>query len=100
MDFLTLKKKGAEYMKEFEFEKAEKVFFKALEKKQDAEVHFLISVCLMFLDDPTYVKHMKKAYQLNPKATKEMVRLTYESFFAVPTIAPPKWKELEEWLKK
>ncbi len=76
------KMKGVTYMEACKFSDAIACFRKALHlHTRDAESNFHISLCYMLLNDPKSREYIQKAYLLDKKKTKEMLKKVYSVFF-------------------
>ncbi len=78
-----LRMKGMLYFELLDFETAAMNFEECLSiKPKDFLSNFFLSISYMFLDDPKSRRYLKKAYSINRKKTKTMLKSFYESFFA------------------
>jgi tetratricopeptide (TPR) repeat protein len=89
---------GIAHMQMFQMEDAVEAFAKAAKlDSKDAEVHFFLSLCLMFLDDPRSRAFMQKAYLRDRKKVKELLKSFYKHFFlSDPAIKDGVKKEIEK----
>jgi len=92
------KTKGMAHLELFEVDEALDSFENALMyEKKDPAIHFFLSVCYMLFNDPRGKEYMEKAYVIDSKKTKQMLKNFYQAFFAKdPKIS----KNVKDELKK
>lgn len=79
---LYLRMKGVARLELFELQDAIADFNEALKiEPDDLLSNFYIAVCYMFLDDPRSAGYLKKAFSLDRKKTKELLKDFYVMFF-------------------
>lgn len=73
--------KGMAHFEVFEMEEASGAFLNALAlEPNDATTNFFLAMCYLFLDDPRSDVHIKRAYQLDGKKTKQLLMNFYTLF--------------------
>jgi tetratricopeptide (TPR) repeat protein len=73
--------KGMAYLELLEVEAAIETFRKLLEMdEKNADANFFLSICYLLLDDPRSEKFLKRAYIINKKRTKQLLRNFFETF--------------------
>lgn len=73
--------KGMAYLELLEMEAAAGAFRKLLEMdEKNADANFFLSVCYLLMDDPQSERFLKRAYKLNKKRTKQLLRNFFETF--------------------
>ncbi len=76
------KVKGMAHMEMYEFEEAVEQFENAVQlNKKDASTFFYIAICYMFLKNPLGKENLEKAYFLDKKKTKTLIKNFYSIFF-------------------
>jgi Tfp pilus assembly protein PilF len=86
--------KGIANLEIFEINEAKENFENALGMDaKDVLSNFFIAVCYMFLDDQASKGYIKKAYSLDRKKTKELIKNFYEAFFSRNKYVSKKTKE-------
>jgi tetratricopeptide (TPR) repeat protein len=79
---LYLRMKGISRMELFELEDALDDFEAALAlDPNDLLSNFYSAICFMFLDDPQSAKYLRRAYTINRKKTKDLLKNFYIMFF-------------------
>lgn len=73
---------GVAYMESGRFENAVPSFQRSLRlDRKDVATHVFLALCYMFLNNPTSRDYIQRAYLLNRKKTKELLRNFYSLFF-------------------
>lgn len=79
---LYLRMKGVAKLELFELQDAISDFSDALKLEPDDLLsNFYAAVCYMFLDDPRSAGYLKKAFSIDRKKTKELLKDFYVMFF-------------------
>lgn len=74
--------KGIAHMEIFELEEAIKSFEGSVsQNEKDVLSTFFLSVCYMFYDNPLAIAYIRKAYAIDRKKTKHLLKRFYSSFF-------------------
>lgn len=106
---LIVKKKGEYYrtlgmahLEIFELEKAAENFWMALqEDENDIDANFFLAICYMLMDNHKSEEFLKRAYQLDKKRTKILLRNFYTLFLRDdPKISDLQKRNIEEQIKK
>lgn len=94
------KMKGIIHMEACQMEEAIHCFQQTLRiNKRDVQTLVFVSLCYMFLDDPTSQEYIRRAYISNKKKTKELLKNFYSIFFKPNTcITPSVQRALEKKL--
>lgn len=93
--------KGMAHFEIFELQPAIESFLGSVAlEPSDAVSHFFLAMCYLLLDDPKSAEHIKKAYELEPKKTKQLVTNFYTLFIGNdPRINEAQRKSLEERIR-
>ncbi len=93
--------KGMAHLELFELDEAVSAFDEALAvEPSDPTTNFFLAICYMFKDDPRSESHIKKAYQLDGKKTRQLLMNFYTLFLKDdPRVADALKKKVEERLK-
>jgi tetratricopeptide (TPR) repeat protein len=96
-----LKMKGMAHFEIFELEDAIDAFTGALAiQPKDTESEFFIAICYMLMDDPRSDTHLKRAQQLDPKRTSQLLSNFYSFFIEKdPRIGDAQKKSLVQKIK-
>jgi len=82
--------KGVAQLEILETEAAIETFSRLLKMDEDnVDANFFLSVCYLLLDDPRSEKFLKKAFMLNKKRTKQLLRNFFETFVRPRTDSGP-----------
>ncbi len=74
--------KGMAHMEMYEFEQALEQLEKAAElDKKDVSTFFYIAICYMFLNNQLGKEYLQRAYVLDKKKTKSLIKNFYSIFF-------------------
>ena len=89
--------KGMLFFELLDFEMAALNFEECISlKPKDFLSNFFLSMSYMFLDNPKSTKYLKKAYAIDRKKTKRLLRSFYDSFFAPDTSIDKATKKMIE----
>jgi len=73
--------KGMAHFEVFEMDEAVWAFMNALTlEPDDPTTNFFLAICYLFLDDPRSDEHIRRAYALNSKKTRQLL-LNFYTFF-------------------
>ncbi len=92
--------KGMAYMETLEIADAIEVFEEVLRMdKNNVDANFFLSVCCLLLDDSRSEIYMKKAYKLDKKKTKQLMKNFFEAFISrTPGLRPALKSKIEKEL--
>lgn len=92
--------KGMAYMETLEITYAIEAFEEVLRMdKNNVEANFFLSVCYLLLDDSRSETYMKRAYKLNRKKTKQLMKNFFEAFVSrTPGLRPALKSKIEKGL--
>ncbi len=73
--------KGMAHMETLEIKEAIEVFRELLEiEGSSVDANFFLAICYLLFDDPRSERHMKKAYRLDKKRTKQLLKNFFSTF--------------------
>lgn len=93
--------KGMALFEIFDMEEAARSFEESLAVEPDNAVsHFFLALCLMFLHDPRSGEHMREAYRIDQKKTKQLLLNFYSLFLQNdPRLSAAQKERLEQRMK-
>jgi tetratricopeptide (TPR) repeat protein len=93
--------KGMAHFEIFELDDAVDAFTDALAMQpREAETEFFIAICYMLMDDPRSDRHLKRARQLDPRRTNQLLSNFYSFFIEKdPRIGDAQKKSLAQKIK-
>lgn len=93
--------KGMAHFEIFELREAVESFLGSVAlEPSDAVSHFFLAICYMLLDDPNSAEHLRKAHELDPKKTKQLVSNFYTLFIENdPRISDARKKAIEKKIR-
>lgn len=94
--------KGMAHFEMFDMDGAEEAFKHSLAlEPNDPVSHFFLALCYMFQDDPRSGKHLKLAYESDPKKTKALLMNFYSLFLQNdPRLTPLLKSKMEQRMKE
>ncbi len=94
--------KGMAHFEMFDMLGAEEAFKNSLAiEPNDPVSHFFLAICYMFQDDPRCGRHLKLAYESDPKKTKSLLMNFYSLFLENdPRLTPILKARIEQRMKE
>jgi tetratricopeptide (TPR) repeat protein len=93
--------KGMAHFEMFEIKEALEAFRQSLAMEPlDVVSHFFVSLCFMMQDDPRCGKHLRMAFETDPKKTRQLLMNFYSLFLQNdPRLTPAQKSRIEVRLK-